>query len=181
MNGPLIRFVIKNNDYIYPLYFTMQSKDFMMNIGCYCLTDKNYSFGKNELTKVKLEQNNNNFDAMYNRILSPLEKVGLRIERGQYTGELYYVRLPRIIRSSKWSDRTETSEIGYKKISETIIYTKLDSLIFASDSEIQNVFSKILAQLNRTSKWIDKGEKEQMEQFSRSLYIQSQREFINYK
>ena len=180
MNGNAIRFSIKNSDYIYPLYFCIPSASFMQNIGCYCLTDKTYRFGKNALGKINIEQTYSNFEALCNRIMTSLEKIGLRIERGKYTDEIYYVRLPKIIRTSKWSDRVEKTELGYKKISEVAIFTKFNDLIFASDQEIETAFEKILNQLNRTTKWLSKDEKEKMEELSKSLSVQQQREFIPY-
>jgi len=180
INGPLIRFMIKNNDYVYPLYFCMNCDVFMQNIGCYCLTNTDFRFGKEHLTKISIEQNNRNFDAMCNRIKSPLEKVGLQIERSRYSDEKYYVRLPKVIRTSKWSGRIEITELGYKKISESIIFMKFSDLIFASDEEIEKAFSKILSQLNKTKRWLTKDEKDKMEEISKSLSIQKQREFIPY-
>ncbi len=180
MNGPSIRFMIKNSDYIYPLYFGMNCKVFMQNIGCYCLTNKNYHFGKKDLVNISVEQTNSNFDAMCNRIMSPLEKIGLQIERSEYTGEKYYVRLPQTTRASKWSNRVETTELGYKKIAESAIFTKFNALVFASDEEIEAAFARILSQLNRTTKWLTKVEKEKMEEISKSLTIQQQREFVPY-
>lgn len=180
MNGPLIRLMIKNSDYIYPLYFGINCNVFMQNIGCYCLTNKNYYFGKKELVNISVEQTNSNFDAMCNRIMSPLERIGLQIERSRYTDEKYYVRLPKITRTSKWSDRVETTELGYKKIAESAIFTKFSDLVFASDEEIEIAFSRILSQLNRTTKWLSKDEKDKMEEISKSLSIQQQREFVPY-
>ena len=151
----------------------------MQKIGCYCLTDKTYYFGKKDLISISIEQTNSNFDAMCNRIMKPLENIGLKIERSRYTNEKYYVRFPKIIRTSKWSDRVETTELAYKKIAESVIFIKFNDLIFASDEEIEVVFSKILIQLNKT-KWLTKDEKDKLEEISKSLSIQQQKEFIPY-
>ncbi len=180
MNGSLIRFMIKNSDYIYPLYFGMNCNVFMKNIGCYCLINKNYYFGKTDLNNISVEQSSSNFEAMYNRIISPLERVGLQIERSRYTNEKYYVRLPKVTKTSKWSDRVEITELGYKKLSESAIFTKFNDLIFASDEQIEAAFSKILRKLNATAKWLTKDEKEKMEDVFKSLSIQKQREFVPY-
>lgn len=180
INGPLIRFSIKNQDYKYPLYFGIKCNVFMQNIGCYCLTDPNYYFGKKDLIDINVEQSDNNFDAMCYRIMSPLERAGLRIERSKYTNEKYYVRLPKIIRTSKWGNRVDASELGYKKVADSVIFIKFNDLIFSSDEEIEKTFSKILNKLNNTTKWLTQSEKDTMEELSKSLSIQQQKAFVPY-
>ena len=128
---------------------------------------------------ISIEQTNSNFDAMCNRIMEPLKRIGLQIEKSMYTDEKYYVRLPKITRISKWSDRVETTEIGYKKVAESAIFVKFSGLIFSSDKEIEDFFSKILNRLNKT-KWLTKDEKDKMEEISKSLSIQQQKEFTPY-
>lgn len=180
LNGSVIRFVIKNSDYVYPLYFEISMKEFMKNIGCECLTDNSYRFTKQDLTAIAVENTNSNFNSMCNRLMNPLMNIGLKIEKSNYSNEIYYVRLPQITRTSKWSDRIEKTEIGYKKIDERTIFEKFNCLIFATDKEIENTFSQILRQLNRTGKWISQEEKDRMDEISKSLSIQQQREFIPY-
>lgn len=179
MNGNSIRFAIKNSEYTHSLSFTVKSDVFMKEIGCYCLTNKTYRFGKKELTCIFIEQTPNNFEAMCNRIKRPLEKVGLSIERGKYSNDVYYVRLPRVIRTSKSGNKSEKCEIGYKIVAEVMIYEKVGNLIFESDAEFEKVFGKIYNQLNRGT-WISKEEKDRMDEISKSLSIRTQREFIPY-
>lgn len=180
INGALIRFSIKNQDYKYPLFFGIKCNIFMQNIGCYCLTNPNYYFGKKDLIDINVEQSDNNFDAMCYRIMSPLERAGLRIERSKYTNEKYYVRLPKITRTSKWGNRSYASELGYKKIADSVIFVKFNDLVFSSDEEIEKTFSKILNKLNNTTKWLTQSEKDTMEDLSKSLSIQQQKDFIPY-
>lgn len=179
-NGNYIRFVIKNSDYLYPLYFGIPMNEFMKNIGCQCLTDNSYRFNKQDLSAIVIENNNSNFNAMCNRLLNPLQNIGLKIEKSDYSKDIYYVRLPQINRTSKWSDRVEKTEIGYKKIDERAIFEKFNRLIFANDKEIEHTFSQILNQLNRTTKWMSQEEKNRMDEISKSLSIQQQREFTPY-
>lgn len=178
MNGNLVRFVIENNDYTLPLFFCIKSDNFMRNIGCYCLTNKTYTFGKSNLTNLNIEQTHENFNALCNRISAPLEKIGLTIERGQYSNDIFYVRLPKIKNASN-SKNIEYYTLGYKKASESAIYSKLNNLIFDSDQTIESFFAKIFNQLNR-SEWITHEEKQSMEELSKSLSIQKQRDFVPY-
>lgn len=179
MNGSNIRFRIENSDYIYPLYFLIPNHIFMQNIGCYCLTSKKYSFGKIDFKKISIEQTNSNFEAMFNRIRNSLQKIGLGIEKSHYTNEKFYVRLPIVTASSRYSSRETHTELGYKKLSDASIFEIFNSLIFKNDNEIEIVFSGIFQKLNKTT-WLSKEEKDRLDSISKSLTMQKQREFIPY-
>ncbi len=56
MNGPFIRFQLQNEDYRLPVYLLVSTKDFMKNIGCYCLTNKKYSYSKHDLVGAKFKK-----------------------------------------------------------------------------------------------------------------------------
>lgn len=180
MNGNLIRFSLKNNDYVYPLIFTIKCDVFMKKIGCNCLTNKKYFFYKEDLSDAIIEQSPTNFNALCNRLLSPLEKIGLSIHISQYTNDVYYVRLPKVISTSRSGIKNKMCEIGYKKVAASALYNFSAPLLFSSDEEIQKDFNKRLTNLNRTP-WISQDEFEKSENLAKSLTIQKQREFIPYK
>lgn len=181
MNGPFIRFQLQNEDYRLPVYLLVSTKDFMKNIGCYCLTNKKYSYSKHDLVGAKFEKSNSNFEAICNRMKSAMEKSGLRIEKAIYTDDKYYVRLPQVIRASKWSTQKSITEIGYKRVAENNLYEIFDKLMFATDGDISSTFGKIRNKLDATQKkWISQGEKDNLEEISKSMSVQKQREFVPY-
>lgn len=181
MNGPFIRFQLQNEDYRLPVYLLVSTKDFMKNIGCYCLTNKKYSYSKHDLVGAKFEKSNLNFEAICNRMKSAMEKSGLRIEKAIYTDDKYYVRLPKVIRTSKWSTQKSITEIGYKRVAENNLYEIFDKLMFATDGDISSTFGKIRNKLDATQKkWISQGEKDNLEEISKSMSVQKQREFVPY-
>lgn len=180
VNGSYIRFTIYNQDYVYPLIFTVPCRIFMQTIGCYCLTESDYTFSREKLSGINIERTTRNFDAMTNRLSTPLERIGLGIERSQVTDDKYYVRLPNVTKASKWSNRTRREEIAYKKISEEVIFNKFIPFIFADDDEIETAFMKIKKSLMRSDNWKSQKEKDRDESIAKSLTIQKQKEFINY-
>ena len=181
MNGPFIRFQLQNEDYRLPVYLLVSTKDFMKNIGCYCLTNKKYSYSKHDLVGAKFEKSNSNFEAICNRMKSAMEKSGLRIEKAIYTDDKYYVRLPQVIRASKWSTQKSITEIGYKRVAENNLYEIFDKLMFATDGDISSTFGKIRNKLDATQKkWISQGEKDNLEEISKAMSVQKQREFVPY-
>lgn len=179
INGNIIRFVMKNNDYTHPLIFTMKCDMFMEKIGCYCLTDKKYFFHKYDLSNCNIEQSQSNFNALCNRLLSPLEKIGLSIHQSEYTNDVYYVRLPKVVSTSPSGTKSKFCEIGYKKVAISALYNLCTPLIFSTDEEIQNDFKKRLTALNRTS-WLNQDEFKKAESLAKTLSIQKQREFVPY-
>ena len=89
----------------------------MKEIGAKCLTNINFTFGRKDLNNIVIEQSLENFDAMINRLIRPLDRIGLSIERSLITNDVYYVRLPEIEKVSKWSNHVKKTEKTYKKVS----------------------------------------------------------------
>lgn len=178
VNGSYIRFVIQNQNYVYPMVFCMGCKDFMKNIGCHCLSEENYSFGRNDLTNLSIEYGRKNFEAMVNRLISPLNSIGLAIERSEITDDTYYVRLPQMRSVSKWSRKMEKGEIEYKKVQDKVIMERFSQHIFEEDREIAMFFEKIKKKMNNQTSWMSKQKKEEAERMSQALTMTNPREFI---
>lgn len=71
-----IHFSIKNERYIYPVTFTVPISYFMEHIGCYALTDKEYTFNKESLSQIVIESTSTNFHALYNSVFEILKHKG---------------------------------------------------------------------------------------------------------
>ena len=145
------------------------------------MTNKKNIYTKHDLVGAKFEKSNSNFEAICNRMKSAMEKSGLRIEKAIYTDDKYYVRLPQVIRASKWSTQKSITEIGYKRVAENNLYEIFDKLMFATDGDISSTFGKIRNKLDATQKkWISQGEKDNLEEISKAMSVQKQREFVPY-
>ena len=62
-----------------------------------------------------------------------MEKSGLRIEKAIYTDDKYYVRLPQVIRASKWSTQKSITEIGYKRVAANHLYVIFDRCLLQTE------------------------------------------------
>lgn len=179
--GNSIRFAIQNEKYRDPVYFTISNKVFMERLGCFCIIDKDFTFNKDNLTEIKIDDYASNLDALVNRMLVPMQQAGLSLEIGEHSKQLYYKRLPRDLKKSKWSDRVERSEVGYKKIASGYYFNVCNDLLFKSDDVIKRAFESILYKLEMGStKWISQKELHEQEQITKELTIRNQRDFINY-
>ncbi|WMC91297.1 hypothetical protein [Kineothrix sp. MB12-C1] len=180
INGNTIRFLLENQDYVYSLTFLITCKEFMKEIGCHCLTKKEYRFNKFDLPKISIEKNPKNFNALYTRMKNIIDSVGLGIDIDENTQQKYYVKLPQVIRKSNWSDKTEISDIGYKPLADTFFYNMCESLLFSSEERIKKEFMKLFTSLKLKGKWITQEERNRMSEISKSVTMQRQREFTPY-
>ena len=160
--------------------FYVSCKFFMKEIGAKCLTNINFTFGRKDLNKIVIEQSLENFDAMINRLIRPLDRIGLSIERSLITNDVYYVRLSEIEKVSKWSNHVKKTEKTYKKLSSEIIFKLFTPYIFEDDKTIEKQFKKIKISLMRTDNWITQMDKDRNEEMLKSMTIQNQKEFIPY-
>ena len=61
------------------------------------------------------------------------------------------------------------------------LYEIFDKLMFATDGDISSTFGKIRNKLDATQKkWISQGEKDNLEEISKAMSVQKQREFVPY-
>lgn len=181
MNGNSIRFVIKNSNYIYPVSFIISGKIFMQKVGCHALAIRNYKFNKNDLESVVIEQSANNFEALYNRLVDSIKKIGLDIYIEENSQQMYYVKLPQVIKSSKWSDKVIMSEIAYKKLDSVFFFKTCSNFLFYSDNEIQKRFESLLNNLTlKQSGWLSKADIDKSAALSNEVKMQKQREYTHY-
>lgn len=85
-----IHFSIKNERYVYPVTFTVPISYFMEHIGCYALTDKEYTFNKESLSYVAIENTSNNFHALYNSVFEILKQNGYDFIIEEKTSQAYW-------------------------------------------------------------------------------------------
>jgi hypothetical protein len=181
VNGNSIRFTIQDNKYRYPVYFLVSNRIFMEQIGCYCLTQRDYSFNRQNLKEIRIEDYQQNIEALFNRMRGPMNRVGLSIEFGKYTSQLYYKRIPREVKTSRYSNRKEISKVGYKKIYDGIYISLCNNILFRSDELIEKEFALILHKLEMSPiEWLTQERLNEQEQIAKELSIQKQKEFVNY-
>ena len=101
VNNNSLRFSISDENYHYPVHFTMSNKSFMELIGCKCLISKQYEFNRNDLTDILIEETSSNFEALHNRMMGIMKKVNMDIIRGDFSGIYYFKKLSSIIKVSK--------------------------------------------------------------------------------
>lgn len=112
------------------------------------------------------------------------EEVQFAVVHGDITSNYSTTKenvLPQVIRASKWSTQKSITEIGYKRVAENNLYEIFDKLMFATDGDISSTFGKIRNKLDATQKkWISQGEKDNLEEISKAMSVQKQREFVPY-
>lgn len=180
INGNSIRFAIQNEKYRNPVYFLISNKIFMEQIGCHCLTQYDYTYTKDKLNEIRIENYSQNVDALYNRMKESMNKAGIDIDVGKYSMRLYYKRLARKLRESKWSNKADICEIGYKKIADGGYIAVCNKLLFADNDTIEKEFKSILYRLEMTDNWLTQEAKDSEEEITKKLAMQKQKEFINY-
>lgn len=183
VTGAAIRFSIENNDYKYPLTFSIAYKDFMRNIGCFCICTSKYLYTRNDLANYKIDDNMLNFNSLYNRIRNIIRNIGFDIEVDENTETMYYKMLPREIKSnSKWSNKSRLSEAYYKKFERRQFFNICLPIIFKDDEEIEKVFKLVFNKLkNSKENWITEEDKRKYAELAaEAASRQKQREFIPY-
>ncbi len=179
-NGNNIVFQIKNRNYPKGLIFEVQSKWFMENIGCYCLSEKNYQFGKKDIdvTKIIIPETPRNLEEILNRINYVLEKMGFIIEVSGITNYIYYKRIRKQL--EEFNIKKQDINNIYKKINFVMIIESFRPIIFSEDDEsVKKSFKIRLRLLIHRGKWITKQEKEDNERIAgKETALQKQREFI---
>lgn len=180
-NGANIRFRIKNDRYIYPVEFQMQIKVFMKNIGCYCLTDQNYTFGKSDLTDISVDITMKNFEAVYNSIVSHLKEHGYDFIIEEKTMQAYWKKVPTYEIRNKWSNHTNQVGALYKKSSINKFLTVMATYLLRDERFIESEFDSIRKIMESGSVWLTQKDKNMNEQIAMEAKgLQRQREFIHY-
>lgn len=176
-----IHFSIKNSRYVYPVTFTVPIGYFMEHIGCYALTDKDYTFNKESLSKVTIENTNSNFHALYNSVLDVLKKNGYDFIVEEKTSQAYWKKLSQLERKSRWSNHVISSNPMYKKSSITTFFTALSPYLLKDENYMDKNFSEIIKIMERGQAWITQEEKDDREEAAKyARGMQKQKEFIAY-
>ena len=176
-----IHFSIKNERYIYPVTFTVPISYFMEHIGCYALTDKEYTFNKESLSQIAIESTSTNFHALYNSVFEILKHKGYDFIIEEKTSQAYWKKLSQLERKSQWSSRVISSNPMYKRSSTTIFFTALSPFLLRDENYMDKNFSEIIKIMERGQAWITQKEKNDREEAAKyARGIQKQKEFIPY-
>ena len=182
-NGNNIVFQIKNRRYPNGLIFETRAKWFMENIGCHCLTETNYKFGKKDIDveKIIIPETSRNLEEILNRVNYVLEKIGYVIEVSRITNYIYYKRTGKQV--EEFSIKKQDINKIYKKINFSMIIESFKPIIFSEDDEmVKKAFKIKLRILIYRGSWITKQEKEDNERIAgQETALKKQREFIAYK
>lgn len=178
VNGNVIRFKIKNSRFIQPIYFTMPIKNFMMNIGCHCLTQVGYRFDKLNLSP-SIENNSSNFKKVLNYFVSVLSNTSYTIILEERTSQLYWEKKQSI--TLQWSNRTRNIEPIYKIATIEKIFSIMSNILLNDNLSERGISKSITSKIEMSGKWITKEEKDRNVQIaSEAAGIQKQKEFIPY-
>ena len=179
----IIRFVIKNNLYPTSLTFTMPIKYFMKNIGCYCMTNSDYVFTRDDLVNISIEDTKSHFNTIYNRIHKTLVKHGYDFIIENKTNQAYWKRCAQIPHNkSKWSNRNLNMSSLYMKSSIQKLLSVLSSLVLLDDTALDFNFKTFVTKMESGSVWITQREKDHDEEIiAEARGLQKRKDFIHYK
>ena len=176
-----IRFSIKNDRYVYMVTFTMPIKKFMECIGCYALTDAQYSFGKEKLQDISIEVSNTNYHAVYNSVFEILNTHGYDFIVEDKTSQAYWKKLSQFERKSKWSDSVVQIDPLYKKSDIGLFLQVLSPFLLKDETYLERNFDSIVKNMGMGKAWITQKEKNDREEAAKlARGMQKQREFIPY-
>lgn len=175
VNGNTIQFKIENDRFPQPINFTMPIKNFMMNIGCYCLTQAGYKFSKLNLSP-SIENNSSNFKNVFNYFTSVLRNTMYTIILEEKTSQLYWSK--KQIIASRWSNRSLNPL--FKEVKTDNIFNIMSSILLIDKTE-KEIVKIITSKIEMSGKWITKEEKDRNVQIaSEAAGMQKQREFTPY-
>lgn len=176
-----IHFSIKNERYVYPVTFMMSIKEFMEDIGCYALTNKQYKFGKEDLHNIIIEDKNSNFQAVYNSIFDLLNKNGYDFIVEDKTAQAYWKKLSNYNQKSRWNNHVYTTEPMYKKSSISLFLNTLSLFLLRDEAYLEKNFNIIVKKMEAGKVWITQKEKNDYEEAAKyARGMQKQKEFIPY-
>ena len=180
VNGNNVVFSIKNKRYYYSVMFSMSIKKFMERVGCFCLTNPNYFFTREELQDISIENTRRNFDAVYNSISSIMRKKGYDFVIEEKTEQVYLKKLP-YQAGNKWSSQTRQVDAMYKKLNVNVFLLTMSSFLLQEECVFEKQFNTVIRKLEGGSTWLTQREKDINEQIAREARgMQKQREFIAY-
>lgn len=176
-----IHFSIQNSRYVYVVTFIVPIRKFMQHIGCYALTDKQYQFGKEDFQDISIEETHNNFQAVYNSVLSTLNKFGYDFVIEEKTSQAYWKKLAQYERRGRWSDRVIHVEPLYKKSDIKLFLKVLSPFLLKSETFLEKNFDMIIRNMESGKTWLTQKEKNSYEEAARyARGMQKQKELIPY-
>lgn len=179
--GSVINFKIENDRYVKPIYFTMPVKSFMKNIGCHCLTEKGYRFGKNSLSP-SIVQNSSNLNNVISYFLHILKNTEYSITVEEKTSQIYWIKNQKII-SNKWSRHVgdKSAKPIFKTVKESKILDIMSQILLNDNKSENEIADIVIHKINMSGKWITKDEKDRnIKIASEAAGMQKQREFTPY-
>lgn len=161
INDSNVLFQLLNSDYRSGLSFEVDIAWFMKNIGCYCLTDKNYKYGKEELSSRKdIPLNSRNLTEVINRLNYNLKDIGYEIVVSERINQLYYKRLREIVTKNKFSSKAKIKKQAYAKVSDYVLLSDFSSFIFETNEFIKKKYKGKFGILEcRDNIWMDEESK----------------------
>jgi len=179
-NGSNISFLIQNNRYIRPVIFSMRIKDFMETIGCYCLTNKKFTFDKSNFNNILIDNTYKNYFAVYNSIKKILINNGYDFIFEEKTQQGYWKKLPYNEKRTRWSD-VITYDAIYKKSDTSLLLSTFSLFLLKDETVFEKNFDKVINKMECGKTWITQHEKESREQITKEARgLQRQGEFIPY-
>jgi len=180
VNGNKVVFSIKNKRYYYPVIFSMPIKKFMESVGSSCLTDQSYSFTRECLQNISIENTRRNFDAVCNSILPIMRKNGYDFVIEEKTEQVYLKKLP-YQTGNKWSGHTRQVNAMYKKLNINIFLSTMSPYLLQEEEVFERAFKVVIRKLEGGSTWLTQQDKDRNEQIAREARgMQKQKEFIAY-
>lgn len=179
INGGVIRFKIKNDRFVQPIYFTMPIKSFMKNIGCRCLTQNGYKFSKLNLTPF-IENISSNKQNVLNYFVGLLDNTEYKVIMEERISQLYWEK-KQTIKLNNWSKHSRVLEPVYKVATIEKIFQIMESILFVDNKSEKEIIKIISSKIEMSGKWITKEEKNKnVQTASEAAGMQKQREFIPY-
>lgn len=179
-NENVIRFVLKNDRFKQPLYFTTYNRDFMKKTGRFCLTNSDYKFHINNISP-HIESTGKNLDVVINYIIAILQPTGYTLIYETRTSQLYWERRQNL-RVSKYS-RHDTLELKpiYKTATIEQILQMVSQVLYYDDRSEKEIARIFISKIDISGRWITKEEKDRGIQIASELAgMSKQREFIPY-
>lgn len=174
-----IRFSINSDRYTPHITFTMKTKKFMQNIGCYCLTKEDYKFGKEDLKDIVIENNTSNFDSLSKRLYRILNNYGYEIILENGTSHVYWVMLP--YNKKGGGEYAAKREKLYMLTDIKQFLSTFSPFLLRDTTYIETHFEDIIKKMECGKFWISQAEKNENEEIAKGTRgLQRQKEFIPY-
>lgn len=178
VKGNVIRFVIKNQRFVQPIYFTMPLDTFMKNIGCHCLAQSGYKFSKLNLYP-SIENTSSNLNSVINYFIGILNSMGYTIITEERTSQLYWEKKQNIT-INKWSKHARVTNPIYKIVTPEKLFSIMSNVLL-DDKPEKEIAKNIVSKIEMSGKWITKEDKNRDVQIaSEAAGMRKQKEFTAY-